>query len=570
MPDESVVLGELAEEYTTRLRAGQLPDIEDYARRHPELAGRIRELFPALMFLEGMAGAAPRPGVTGRPELAPAPVPGRDFGNYRIEREIARGGMGIVYEAVHRALEKRVALKVLPVLGGGHPVQLERFLREARTAAALHHGNIVSVFDVGQVEGTPYYAMQYIEGRGLDRVLRQLQSGAETAALPEAARTDFCRWVARLGVQAAEGLAYAHQRGVIHRDVKPSNLLLDDQGTLWITDFGLARRLDDPTLTQGGALLGTPRYMSPEQAEAWRRPVDWRTDLYSLGATLYELLTRRPAVDGRTPQEVVTQILGREPPPPRRLNPAVPRDLETVVLKALAKQPEDRYATAADMADDLRHFLEKRPIQARRRTPVQRAARWARRHRTALVASAAVLMVVVLGLGVSIARVRQQRLLAEAAALEAHRHRVEAEAQRRQAEVNFRRARAAVDQMLTQVGEQKLDRAPRQELLRQALRYYEKLARQDKVAPYDAARALARCIALVEADISLPAEKRKTLAREYGDRAVKQLRSAIQKGYRDLEQLKRDPVLNPLRPREDFKQLLAELKKAAAKPRPSK
>jgi WD40 repeat protein len=186
--------------------------------------------------------------------------------------------------------------------------------------------------------------------------------------------------VAQWGIQAAEGLHYAHQRGVIHRDIKPSNLILDEQGVLWITDFGLARRITDPALTHSGAILGTPRYLSPEQAEAARKPVDHRTDVYSLGATLYELVTHRPAYDGPTPLEIVLQIIDRAPVPPRRLDPAIPRDLETIILKAMAKRPEDRYQTAAELAEDLRRYLKMEPIRARRIGIAGRTVRWCRRN----------------------------------------------------------------------------------------------------------------------------------------------------------------------------------------------
>jgi len=307
MTDDSL-LAKLAEEFTAEMRVGKPADIEKYALKYPELAARIRELFPTLMMLEGVAGADDP--ASAKPPMQPGLSPDSVFGQYRIKREIGRGGMGIVYEAVHLLLEKRVALKVLPLRTTRDAGHLELFFREARTAAGLHHTNIVPVFDVGQVSGTPYYAMEYIEGRGLDVVLHIMQSAEphefsdvyapdskrETvsevqvssdqelqsdegkkktvrgsvdpsvrirAGLP-ARSEEYFRWVARIGIQASEGLAHAHERKVIHCDIKPSNLLLDKQGVLWITDFGLARRLEDPAVTQSGILIGTARYMSPE------------------------------------------------------------------------------------------------------------------------------------------------------------------------------------------------------------------------------------------------------------------------------------------------------------------
>jgi WD40 repeat protein/serine/threonine protein kinase len=440
MTDDSL-LGQLAEEFTRRVREGKLPDIEEYANRYPALAGRIRELFPTLMLLEGMAATSDSAAAEALPSgLASGSV----FGQYRIKREIGRGGMGIVYEAVHLLLEKRVALKVLPVRTPVDAAHLERFFREARTAAGLHHTNIVPVFDVGQVAGTPYYAMQYIEGRGLDRILKLMQPDGEhgasadvpssdsTGDLPlespagsitkstarkrkepqppgpsdssrriraglPARQEDYFRWVAGIGIQAAEGLAYAHERKVVHRDIKPSNLLLDNQGVLWIADFGLAKRIEDPAMTQSGTLIGTPRYMSPEQAEAARRPVDQRSDIYSLGVTLYELLTCRAVFEGKTPQEVLSQILAREPVEPRRLNAAIPADLETVVMKAMAKRPEDRYPTASQFAEDLQRWLKMEPIKARRIGLVGRTTRWCRRNpKLAVVTAVAAAIVLTL------------------------------------------------------------------------------------------------------------------------------------------------------------------------------
>jgi serine/threonine protein kinase/WD40 repeat protein len=388
MPDDSLLLGQLAEDFSHRVRTGELPSIEEYAAKYPALADRIRALFPTLLLLEGMArGQPPGDAATtfGPDSRSDSLEPGQMFGHYRLERKLGQGGMGVVYEAVHVPLEKRVALKVLSIAAGESAEQLERFLREARTAAELHHTNIVPVFDIGTANGLVYYAMQLIVGRSLEGIVELLQKdrpadGAALVAAGRARSADYFRQVAELGAQAADALAYAHQRGITHRDIKPANLLLDEQGVLWITDFGLARRVADPSLTVTGAVLGTPRYMSPEQAEAARKPIDHRTDIYSLGATLYELVTRQPPFNGKTPVDVLLQVIEREPMAPRRLEPAVPRDLDTIIVKAMAKRAEDRYQMAAEMAEDLRRFLAKEPIKARRIGPVGRLARWSRRN----------------------------------------------------------------------------------------------------------------------------------------------------------------------------------------------
>jgi serine/threonine protein kinase len=405
MNDDSLIL-QVAEEFTRGVRDGKLPDIEEYANRYPQLASRIRELFPTLMLLEGMAGTSDSTATQAMPSLL-----SRDsvFGNYRIVGEVGRGGMGIVYEAVHVLLERKVALKVLPVRTHASADQLERFFREARMAGGLHHTNIVPVFDVGQVAGTPYYAMQYIEGSGLDQIIRIMQSTSERGPMDPSARIEagvpgrieeYFRWVSGMGIQAAEGLAYAHERKIMHRDIKPSNLLLDKQGVLWISDFGLARKIEDPALTQSGTLLGTPRYMSPEQAEFADRPVDQRSDIYSLGATLYELLTCRPVFEGKTPREVLSQIITREPVGPRRLNPKIPVDLATIVMRAMAKQPEDRYQFAQDLADDLNHWQKMEPIKARPIGPLGRTVRWCRRNPrlAAITATAAAIIISLTGI----------------------------------------------------------------------------------------------------------------------------------------------------------------------------
>jgi serine/threonine protein kinase/WD40 repeat protein len=426
MRDDSVVIRRLAEEFLAESDTAEEPNVEAFAARNPALADRIRALFPVLAgFRAWRRGKTPAAGALSLTATAPGVAgevaPGRTFNHYHIERELGRGGMGVVYEAIHLPLGKRVALKILLVLAGHGTSALERFLREARTAAALHHTNIIPVFDIGESGGLPYFGMEYIDGLSLDRLIAAMRDAggrttdtgplAESFALVAAGRDKSARYwqlVAEIGAQAADGLAYAHERGVVHRDIKPPNLLLDTQGGVWVADFGLARKTDDPDLTQSGALLGTPRYMSPEQAEVGRKIVDHRTDIYSLGATLYELLTLRPPFDGDNPVDVLLKILDSAPSAPRKLNPAIPRDLETMVRKAMARRPEDRYQTAREFGDDLRRWLRGEAIKARPIGPLGRLSRWCRRNPMLATVSAAALAVVLTLTAVFTARLLEE------------------------------------------------------------------------------------------------------------------------------------------------------------------
>jgi predicted Ser/Thr protein kinase len=352
--DVAAELARVLAGYIADLQAGRAPTPDALLAAHPALAAELRQCLPGIDFIYRAAPAA-------GDEAA-------RLGDFRIVREAGRGAMGVVYEAEQVSLHRRVALKVLRVGGPADEEARERFQREAETVAGLHHTNIVPVFAVGREQGVHYYAMQFIDGRSLAEVLRQAPGPLDPREVPG--------W----GLQAAEALDHAHQRGVVHRDVKPGNLLLDADGRLWLTDFGLARRADDAMLTLSGVLLGTPRYMSPEQAGG-KEPVDHRTDLYSLGATLYELATGRPVCDGDSPGRVLQQILTAEPVPPRRLRRDLPRDLETVLLTCLARDPARRYPTARALAEDLRAVLDDRPIKARRPALVVRAGRWLRSRR---------------------------------------------------------------------------------------------------------------------------------------------------------------------------------------------
>jgi eukaryotic-like serine/threonine-protein kinase len=445
---EADPLADLAQEFADRYRRGERPSLSEYARRYPEHAERIRQIFPAMVAMERLGSAEEWSGTAAGAYRRPEPPLDR-LGEYRILRELARGGMGVVYEAVQESLGRHVALKVLPFHRLVRESQLERFRREARAAARLHHSNIVPVFGVGESDGVHYYAMQYIQGQNLEVVLQEVRrlrglpaeswgtstrpsdlgtslarellsggldravavepdatevraapvasvgssptivdpagpgSGSELAAQPE---IQYIRSVARIGLQVAEALDYAHHQGVLHRDIKPANILLDTQGTAWVTDFGLAKADDSVALTNQGDIVGTLRYMAPER---FGGRADRRSDVYGLGLTLYEMLTLRSAFDSSDRARLMERILHVEPPRPRRVDPRIPRDVETIVLKAMAKEPGRRYAGASALAEDLRRFLADRPIQARRTPAWEHAWRFCRRNR-GLAASLAV------------------------------------------------------------------------------------------------------------------------------------------------------------------------------------
>ena len=389
----------ILQEYLSELERGHRPERAAFLARHPELAGPLGEALDGLEFVHGAVQARPR-----LPESAPVPAM---LGDFRIIREVGRGGMGVVYEAEQISLQRRVALKVLPFAAALDQRHLHRFRNEAQAAAHLHHSHIVPVFAVGSDRGVHYYAMQFIDGQSLAELIRSwrrldpglladsstgsyhpasppaLSSTRERAAAttaPFTIRRDFMA-LARFGVQAADALEYAHAMGVVHRDIKPANLLVDARGHLWVADFGLAQMHGVHDLTVSGDVLGTLRYMSPEQASGRRGVIDHHADIYSLGVTLYELLTLRDPYPARNREDLLRRILHDEPLAPRKACRDLPVELETILLKAMSKNPSERYATAQDLADDLRRFIDDRPVLARRPTLAQVAGKWARRHR---------------------------------------------------------------------------------------------------------------------------------------------------------------------------------------------
>jgi serine/threonine protein kinase/Tfp pilus assembly protein PilF len=501
-------LAALIEDLTDRLNAGEAVDLQRYIEQHPRQAEELLCLMPALELLLSAGGTPPEESQSGSTAgLSPAPAHGI-LGDFRILREVGRGGMGVVYEAEQRSLGRRVALKVLPFAAALDPRHLQRFKNEAQAAAQLHHSNIVPVYAVGSERGVHYFAMQFIDGLSLAQVIDRLrretsareQSGSPNdAAAPAdtplaglttagpARGSEFFRVAARLGVQAAEALDHAHQQGVIHRDVKPANLLLDGTGSLWVADFGLARGRSETGLT-GAAIVGTLRYMSPEQALAKRALVDHRSDIYALGATLYELLTLEPAYPGTDREELLRQIALGEPRPPRRVNPAVPVALETVVLKTMAREPEGRYQTAQELADDLRRFLDGRPVLAARPTLLDRLWRRIRRHRSAVLTAVAGLLLALVGLFIADVVLWQERERTKEALQKAERNEAEADRQRRRAEANFRKALQGATDMLVQL-DPVAGRPPpqgdelRQALIRQGLAFFQRFIDEKHPAP---------------------------------------------------------------------------------------
>ncbi|HVC97756.1 MAG TPA: serine/threonine-protein kinase, partial [Pirellulales bacterium] len=526
---------ELAEEFIERRRRGETPTFEEYACKFPHLAEEIRSLFPALVMMEKLGADTGGTEMFNEPALVPSSVgrarlgaPLENLGDFRILREVGRGGMGVVYEAEQESLGRRVALKVV---GGHHTLdrgQVRRFEREARSAARLHHTNIVPVFGVGEQDGLHYYVMQFIQGQGLDEVLAELKrlrtvgagqpttattptvdqalepdgqafqpDGVGRAFVPDgqAARLEvrsqagkpdlrvaesllsgefklgesgqraqaaggseeghgaaerpkthshaergnedssvtlpgkselssagkseyqYARSVARIGIQVAGALEYANAQGILHRDIKPSNLLLDLKGTAWVTDFGLAKASEGDDLTHTGDIVGTLRYMAPER---FRGHCDARADVYSLGLTLYELLALRPAYDESDRQQLIQQVAQQEPAPLRKLNPDVPRDLATIVQKAISREPDHRYPTAAALADDLERFVDDKPIRARRIHLAERLLRWGRRNRMVSSLSAAVLLLLLaLAVGSTVSAVWLGKSLRETRAAQA-------------------------------------------------------------------------------------------------------------------------------------------------------
>jgi serine/threonine protein kinase len=431
---------ELVSQISADLESGKKVDWDQLKTRYPQYAQDLIEIRPAMDALRNLKLAQTE---TSRSEPM-ATIANQILGDFQIHREIGRGGMGVVYEAHQISIPRRVALKILPLAELIDDKALLRFKNEVAAIATLEHPHIVSVYSIGEERGVHYFAMQLVHGQSLAAVIRELrdrtrthdsvtgedidslisdriftdhrgqisvpdntsensgtESNAETIARGKSTTAwitdpNYFRRMVRLILPVADALQHAHDQGIVHRDVKPGNLLLDKSGRLFITDFGLARIDTGAGVTMTGDILGTLRYMSPEQMSGSTGLIDHRTDIYSLGATLYEALTLQPVFRGENRAALVNQVGSDEPTPLRKVNPSVPEDLETIVLKAINKNPMDRYETASDLAADLNRFLESKPIEARPPKLIEKLSKWAYRHRSLVAVAMAALMLIAL------------------------------------------------------------------------------------------------------------------------------------------------------------------------------
>ncbi|QEG20367.1 serine/threonine-protein kinase [Mariniblastus fucicola] len=551
---------DLADRFTEEIRSGKRPRIEDYAEHNPIHATAIHRLFPVLEMMEQRGTPVEDLSESGLLEaenlqlnLDPAI---RQLGDYRIVREIGRGGMGIVFEAEQESLGRRVALKLLPNSAQFDERRQQRFQQEAQASAKLQHPNIVNVFGVGCQEDTSYFVMQFIDGHPLNSVLKEVSrirtggldatvalANAEVAtlatnlqqndlsddsspssfrdpteepnAMPESglasgdessisASRSFAtnanpkawwRNIAQTGLQVASALEHAHEKRILHRDIKPANLMMDHSGNVWVTDFGLAKHFESNDLTRTGEVVGTLRYMSPEQLNG---KADERSDIFGLGLTLYEMAALRPAYFASDRNDLMKQALEASPPRLRTIDRHIPRDLETIIHKCIAAEPKRRYHSASDVKDDLRRLLSGEPVLARRINFIERTAKWCRRRPVI----AGLCIALALSLIAGIAGITWQWRQTESALAEAKANLTEAKLQNERADQHFREARESVDKFYTIISEQRLLQEPglqplRKELMQEAADYYRNFSEQyanDESLRLETGKALLRLV----------------------------------------------------------------------------
>ncbi len=363
LPDENAL--ELLDAYLARLQAGERPDRGPLLQECPELASAVDCLEALEMLAPPVAASEPASDGSDADAVAPGRFP-RDFGPYELVREIGRGGMGVVYQARQKGLDRSVAVKMILGSHLASPELVRRFQSEAKAAARLRHSNIVHIHEVGELHGQDFFVMEYVDGPSLAERI-----AAGPVELPAAVR---------LVATVARAVEHLHREGIVHRDLKPSNILLDAEGQPYVTDFGLAKAFTAGSdMTATGVIAGTPSYMAPEQAAGRRSEIGPATDVYSLGAILYELLTGLPPFRAESPLDTLMEVLSGDPVTPRTLNSHVPRGLELICLKCLAKDPQARYASAAALADDLDHFARGEALQVRPLTLMQQFWSWTRR-----------------------------------------------------------------------------------------------------------------------------------------------------------------------------------------------
>jgi hypothetical protein len=564
-------------EYLLREEKGERPAPEEYADRFPGHAEELKlqiELHRAMEAHEGKAaGSSERTLPVFDPralESAAGPDGLPEVPGFEVLEVIGRGGMGVVYRAWQTELKRPVALKMFNAGAQASRAMRARFRVEAEAVARLQHPNIVQIHGADQHKGILILVLELVDGHNLAQRI---------AGTPQPAQ-----WAAELVETLARAIHAAHRQGVVHRDLTPANVLLTAADTPKITDFGLAKLMigGGDLRSQTGELLGTPSYMAPEQAASRHAAIGAATDVYALGAILYELLSGRPPFKAESPLETLRQVLSDDPIAPSRLRPKLARDLETICLKSLRKEPAQRYSSALALAEDLRRYLNGRPTLARRSGPLERAWRFCRRNR-----AVAIFLVLALALSGALA------MGAMAAVLWLKGSRDQALLERDRALANFHEARQTLDESLKQVSGHAAMRAPalkplREQVLEDALRYYLGLAERhralgqpaeaanllwehrhlwddDPPGQYRLASGLAQCIPLLgRAKSGLTASQ----CESYGDKAMDLLEKAVAGGFHDVARIKIDADFEPLRGRKEYQALVARLQIAGDRPAP--